>query len=342
LEKTNTLTSAVRDEVLLRQTILGPTTSFDLRLQQTVADDILAGSLAFRRDGEYFATGQAIDEVRPKLLVFETSNFDHPKWTFSFESEEDTQRRIARGDRKVDNGFRALCFSPNSRWLAAGTRFGKVLVYDLTDPGASPRKLDVLEDSEVSKVQFSHDGRRLYAHTVGRRIKQWKNFEQEVSRDLNIRDFAVDETGNRIIVLPGNGVLQFYADLGEPSVAYAPGSRFSAPQMTPGFSGFIACCTGQLVIAGADSSTQIFDLRTSVKSNELFSRAPMSAPAFEGRYLFSPGPDWLRIWDTTSNHLLYELPVTARHRAIAALDPSGCFFAFRSGGPFNCTNVVNQ
>ena len=115
--------------------------------------------------------------------------------------------------------------------------------------------------------------------------------------------------------------------------------------MTPGFSGFIACCTGQLVIGGADSSTQIFDLRTSAKSNELFNRAPMSAPAFEGRYLFSPGRDWLRIWDTTSKHLLYELPVTARHRAIAALDPGGRFFAFRSGGPiqlYECRQPMSR
>ena len=331
LTEANAKSSAVRDLTLIRETVIGPATSFDLRPLRTVADDLLPGSMAFSHDGRFFAVGESIDETRPRLLVFGTNDFDRPVLEFSFDSEAETQRRIARGDSKVDDGYRALAFSPDGRRLAAGTRFGRVLVYDLQQPAGDPITLDVLEDVQVDKLAFSHDDELLYALSSTRALKQWRDFRDEQILQGDIRDFAVDRTGRRLIVCRRQE-LEVYRELGPPIL------RTISDQIADGI-GVNIMPDGQDVLAADHHEIVPIRLRGEMDDRLRFvdqTLADYVATSFfanNGQFLFSPARDWLRIWDLNTGTLLYRLAVGARHLPIISLDPAGQFLAVRSDGP---------
>jgi WD40 repeat protein len=328
------LPSAVRDHDLLRGTLTEMLTHFDFRFRQTVAKGTLAGSLAFSPDGKYFALGDSIDETRPTIQVFSVTHLDSPQWTFAFHSEADTQRRIARGDAKVDNGIRALGFSPDGRWLAAGTRFGKVLVYDLQAPQAAPKRLEVLADQEVSKVGFSHDGRLLFALVSEQRLVQWEHFQQPVIIDADVRDFACNSRGDDLVVLYRDKIEvrasldqspeQMHNRIGE---AIKDGGRCAlAPD-------------GRMLAVEYEDAISIFDMRTGWRVPRLLRDGGLQTAmahrglAFDGDRVIASGNETLRVWDPASGNLLYRLPASSRHIPIMALDPLGRFLAVRKGGP---------
>ncbi|MCA9217751.1 MAG: WD40 repeat domain-containing protein [Planctomycetales bacterium] len=326
LARANELPLAVRDDTLVRETILACQTSFDLRHLRTLGDQSrdsrdLPGSMAFSSDGRYFAFGQSINEVEPKLYVYDTSNFDEPKWTFSFDSEADTQRRIARGDKKVDNGYRALGFSPDNHWLAAGTRFGKVLVYDLTEPSSPARELDVLEDAEVKKVAFSHDSKYFYALITNQLAKQWEDFEKPVSLKGDIKDLAVDPTGRRMAMSIGRRV-EVQKDLDSPF-------DLKWTLVTPSLIAFSA--DGRKLAVTTDDGVVQYDLTHGPTVQQVISHSSGSwevgSLRYDGRYLLTGNGEWIRV-EATSGQLLYRIPTDD---FMLAMDPQGQHLAVRSG-----------
>lgn len=328
LRRANSLPLAAGDERLMRETIVSRDASFDLRYLRTLGDQSpgsrdLPGSMAFSSDGRYFAVGQSINEVQPKLYVYEISNFEEPRWTFSFFSGDDTTRRKRRGDQKVDNGYRSLAFSPDNRWLAAGTRFGKVLVYDLTESNAPARELDVLEDAEVKKVRFSHDSNRLYALVPDRLLRQWKDFEKPVSLEGEIGDLAVDPTGRRIAMSVGQHV-EIRKELDRPV-------DLRLASVSPQLLDFSA--DGRKLAVAADDGVQQYDLTYGPTVQQVISHTSgtweILSLHYDGKYLVTGNHEWIRVWEATSGQLLYRIPTDD---FMLAMDPRGRQLAVRSVG----------
>ena len=331
LSDANRLKHALQDAALLRSRVIAATTSLDLRQSRSVADDILPGAMCFSGDGRSFAVGESINDQRPRLLVFDVGDFHVPRWEFSFDSSAARQQRIARGLSRVDDGFRALAFSADGRWLAAGTRFGQVLVYDLADEQAQPRVLEVLPDVEVSQVAFSHDSELLYALSRQQIVKQWRNFTDEQSLEGDVRGVAVDPRGRRVIVLFADE-FKVFRQLGESATrTISEGLENSSTlSITP---------DGRRVAVAVGREVLLFDLRSEklrwsrLADPSASSYVATSLLSNDGEYVFAPGRDWLRIWDVSSGELLYRIAASSRHLPIVATDPQRQFLAVRSGGP---------
>src|SRR5205814_3259874 len=72
----------------------------------------------------------------------------------------------------TQDGMTSVAFSPDGRWLVAGTRSGKLHRWDLTK-----QEPEVLTGAghkgAVSRLQFSPDGKSLYSLHSNRMLRRW-------------------------------------------------------------------------------------------------------------------------------------------------------------------------
>jgi WD40 repeat protein len=98
----------------------------------------------------------------------------------------------------VPDGFRSVAFSPDGRWLVAGSRSGQLASWDLSAPEREPvvwpahsAELDDPRRVWVAALAFTEDGSRLY-YSTQHTTRAWKTNEQ----------WAPVEASERIHVIP--------------------------------------------------------------------------------------------------------------------------------------------
>jgi WD40 repeat protein len=114
--------------------------------------------------------------------------------------------------QKVQDGWTVLAFSPDGRWLVAGTRSGMLHRWDLTRDASQPQSWQGHKDA-VRQVAFSTDDRALFSLADDAALKRWDaagEWEQtaRLACRTKTRGLAVSPAGDWVAV-PDAGQLYF-------------------------------------------------------------------------------------------------------------------------------------
>ncbi len=114
--------------------------------------------------------------------------------------------RLVRKE-KFQSGFRAMAVSPDGRWIAGGTRFGQILIWNRQQSNQAPVTLQA-EGQQVRRLQFAPDSKQLYSSTVAANdqpaeLQVWRlDRKWRLQHSLKDRgaDFHLSPDGRRLIV----------------------------------------------------------------------------------------------------------------------------------------------
>ncbi len=84
----------------------------------------------------------------------------------------DNFSNILDGTPATQQSVRAVVFSPDGRWLAAGSDNGPVLLWDMTKPGVAPLELNAHEKL-INALAFSPDSRKLASASLDKTVRLW-------------------------------------------------------------------------------------------------------------------------------------------------------------------------
>ena len=188
----------------------------DLRKVGAVASGIDANALAFSPDGTRLAIAQRKNGVNCLVQVFDVASQKLQR-TLGFGTLMMTVFKGAQGQTKLQEGFTALAWSPDGRWLSAGTRFGNLVVWDMADASSTERSWKAHEE-KVWRIEFSPDGKSLTS--CAEKLKRW-DVEQDwkviADSELAVDDFVTLPKGDVFLARTSSGIQAFV--IGAPSTA---------------------------------------------------------------------------------------------------------------------------
>lgn len=243
------LPPAVRQIVALRSGLADAAGAVDLAAPKTLLDKYPAGAIAWHPHGKLLAVGlrRAPSHILPlqiRLVDTATGKKERNLWTPNsfFDWVRKSLKRFdwGLGELAVAEGIEQLAFSPDGRWLVAGTRFGRLYRWDLDKKDPATQPLDFPgDDGAIDFLAFRRDGRMLYA-TRRNEVRAWavagSRWEQvaENTQDGNqLGNLAVGTPGTWVACSQGRA-LRFLSDdrlndLREPLVVNSLGAFASAP-----------------------------------------------------------------------------------------------------------------
>jgi WD40 repeat protein/tRNA A-37 threonylcarbamoyl transferase component Bud32 len=233
----------------------------------------------------------------------------------------------------VQDGARALAFSPDGRWLVAGARSGMLHRWDLARPGAGPVSW-AGHAAEVERLAFSPDGRALFTRD-SKSLKRWGvpvwAEEARAEAPEGVADFDVDAAGGRVAAAGGGRVRFLSADTLRPA-----GPPLEAPagvlRVMPG---------GHTLLLGAGGGLSLTPARPGRVAPERTLAGPEGARGHEATVTStdvspdgalvlsgSRADDHLRLWEAAGGRLVADLPAGVPGIALgAAFAPDGRSFA---------------
>jgi WD40 repeat protein/predicted Ser/Thr protein kinase len=168
-----------RDDTELRTLTLDAATGFDLRRVAEIGDGT-PSCLAFSADGKRLAIARFGTPVSCEVHVYDVATWKQSA-RYSFSNAALAVRvnlmRFTSGRNFAGSPAdrpNEMTFSPDGRWLVAGTRRGQVMAWDTTKGQEAPaviKQVYQVKDADeganrvdyVSQVFFSPDGRELFA-----------------------------------------------------------------------------------------------------------------------------------------------------------------------------------
>jgi WD40 repeat protein len=167
LENAARLAPAPAELVELRSEAAAALGSIDIRLCGRVGKDFNADCLAFHPGGRLLALGQAKcwPPIPCQVRLTDVSGKEKDR-SVSFQPGI-----LWEKGRPVQDGVRALAFSPDGRWLAAGSRSGMLHLWDLTQKTPTPISWPALK-TRVFHLLFSRDGTALFAASDSENVVQ--------------------------------------------------------------------------------------------------------------------------------------------------------------------------
>ncbi len=160
LDKAARLSPATIDAVEMRSLAAACLGAVDLRpAGELSTDGIECFSLAFDHAGKRVAAGRYHGILRNEVWLFDVASRVRATYT------------IPAGLNMGKTGVRGLAFSPNGRWLAAGTRSARVYVWDTTAKRGDPTVLQT--SGAVVGLAFTQDGQTLIAGSAPQSLQLW-------------------------------------------------------------------------------------------------------------------------------------------------------------------------
>jgi eukaryotic-like serine/threonine-protein kinase len=194
------------DPTRLRSLIASTLTAFEMN--RIGVDDLgrLTNEMAFTRDGRRSAIGFRRGNLVVMPILLRT------------DGEPDVELDVPRDGLFTDNnGVFALDFSPDGRWLAAGTRLGRLLVWDLANGNARVVNLPKSHTREINDLKFHHSGRHFVTGCGDGEFQVWSLKDKDewklhgkYAAIHGIRSLAFDPVGDHFAVCTGEG-LEVYA-----------------------------------------------------------------------------------------------------------------------------------
>jgi WD40 repeat protein len=169
------LDTDARDPVRLRSLAVQCLAATDVRLVATLAEGVNAFCLVFSPDGRRLAVGPHNGLGVCKVLVYDVAS-----------------RRLAyelgipsSASETKQTGVRALSYSPDGRWLAAGTRNGELHLWD-TAAAVPQRTFRPAHNAEITGLAFHPDGRRLVTGSTDETVAVWRAADAQELARVNI------------------------------------------------------------------------------------------------------------------------------------------------------------
>src|SRR5262249_20142267 len=179
LETARKLDTGKVDRVELRSRVADCLGRADVRPAGVLAEGVDAAAVAFRPDGKLLAIADKRNSINCSVYVYDMATRKLTA-TYSFSTLGTSVGKLFSGDSQFQDGVRALAFSLDGRWLAAGTRMGKLCRWDT----AAAKPQAVVWDGQagaksIDCVTFAPDGSQLIsanAHGMMRwePAQQWK------------------------------------------------------------------------------------------------------------------------------------------------------------------------
>jgi WD40 repeat protein len=334
LKKIAQMAPAADHLVELRTEAAAALGGIDVRLRDSASPKVLgqdfhARTLAYDPRGRYLAIGQdralgfalcyvgLIDlkrKAKPRLLSFPSSAF--------FQS-------VLKGSQE---GVRSLAFSPDGRWLVAGTAYGTLQCWDLSVQ-APARIYRPAHKDRVEQLAFTPDGTALFSQGRDNVVKRWSfpalKETAQVTTSRDVVGLAVHPTEGWVCAgdpkawrLSSETLRPLCAEQGQWlfRVRFSPDGRLALFH----WGGRV-----QLLDRG-----NLHELRTLLPPGEDQSHdGEVSSLAFspDGALILSASEGkQARLWETASGRLLADLPCDGRKPA-AAFHPDGRSLAVTAG-----------
>lgn len=195
--------AAEGDQLELRALAAESLTGLDVEQTAKFNAGMLIGRIAISADGQLLAVGELKGSTHCRVKVYQLPE-QQPKHEFTILNVGTNITRLASGEPKWQDGVREFAFSSDSRYLAAGMRFGKVFCFDLQAPEKPPRQLTVSKERELELLAFSADGQSLFALTNDDEFLRWQRWQTDVAHDSPWSQrpvsFAVPSLGHELYV----------------------------------------------------------------------------------------------------------------------------------------------
>lgn len=296
----------------------------DVRQVGVLAEGIMPAALAFTPDGKAVAVGQTKSALICSVQVCDLATRKLLR-TFTFSSAVSSLDRLFSGSAtKYQEGICSLTYSPDGKWLVAGTRSGKICRWDTTTGKDDPVSWQAHESKEsVTGLTFSPDGKRLIS-CGAQSVMEWKP-------DNDWKGTRLETVGaTQACFTPDGAVLALAAD----RLRLLVGERRQAQNTIP------ASIAGRYLAMSPDGLRLATETSTAihlvdVAHGELYSTllpADVSAGAkadglqfsSDGSLLVSTwGNNRVHLWDVASGKRIAELFIPDREDPLPAFSPDG-------------------
>ena len=327
LEKAAEIQTDARDELELRNAAAECLGALDFRPITTLSSDIICSDVAVSPDGRWLAISELKRQDAMRLRIYDTATWElHRKIDVPVFRE--TLSRLFQGVTRFQEGIRLIAFSPNSRWLVAGTRHGHLIAVDLDNAEAPPVKWQG-HPSDVMQLEFSADGKTLYTLDESPPLKRWSVEENwqpdDDGPDLpgNTSVLAIDPTGAHIAMSGGrifdatSGMQLPGPDAAINTVCFSPDGRFLLGKLEYEQSFLL------YEIATNQSRSFLTDPHLDVSTR----RQPFVFEASSTWFLSTGYEERIALYEFTSREKIGEIATPGRDDPSVAADPQGRFMA---------------
>lgn len=146
----------------------------DLKHVADLAPNVDASVIAFSPDGSRLAVAERKNAINCSVYIYRVLD-QRLLETCTYPTLANSVEKLVSFDAKYQEGTRSLAWSPDCRWLVAGTRFGKLVRWDLNQQQPVPVIWQGHEES-IDSVAFSPDGSVCYS--ICKSLKRWQASEK--------------------------------------------------------------------------------------------------------------------------------------------------------------------
>ena len=146
----------------LRTLAVACANSIDVRPVGGVAKGVNAGAYAFSPDGERLAVAEVKKVPICSVFVYNTGDRSLVRSYGVSTLGSNLGRLFTTSVKRFQDGFTTVAFSADGRWLAAGMRFGQIVVWDTEQDDDQPAII-AAHSADMHRLRFSPDCLKLWS-----------------------------------------------------------------------------------------------------------------------------------------------------------------------------------
>lgn len=330
LGRAASLDVAARDDVVLRTLAARCLGAFDVQPLELLAGDVHIGDLEFSANGRLYAA-ESKEQPTCKIHEFDVATRSSLSKYEMGTIDVDYFVRMFNG-KKFQSGFRAVAVDPTGRWVAGGTRFGKVLLWR-TGESRPARVLEAHAD-EVHHLRFTPDGQTLVStpklyEPDGCELRIWRLVD-----DVWTEDTVVAGIGTRIDLHPDGrrlvhsyrGRLGLYDLVDRRELGWVDGVRGGSPSFSANGDRLLVEDGHRLIAFATESRKEVVEHTPDTSLTHAGDRLRVLG---DGRFVVatSDEDDRLRVHDLVTGTTVATVVACGRHNAPFAVSPDGRYLA---------------